>query len=288
MRMKTNNIAAWLTNAAGQLSSLTSAPNLEAQLLLAEVLQKSRTWCLAHPDVCLSQKTIQVADSYLQRALEGEPLPYILHRQEFFGLPFEVTPAVLIPRPETEMLVEHALTWLNSHPGIRIVTDIGTGSGCIAITLALKAPSIKILASDISFAALQVAQSNAQFHHVRDHIHFIQSDLLTGISTKLDLICANLPYIPGQTLNNLPVARHEPRIALDGGPDGLRIIETLLRQARLQVNPGGCLLLEIEYTQEESGFVLARSIFPEAEIQVERDLAGHPRLLSVQTMDQHV
>ena len=194
-----------------------------------------------------------------------------------------MTPDVLIPRPETELLVEFALAWLKSHPARNIVADIGTGSGCIAISLAVNAPCTKVLALDRSYQALAVAKFNSNQHKVVDRIQFVQSDLLSAISTRFDLICANLPYISTATLSQLDVARHEPLIALDGGLDGLRQVESLLVQARKRITPGGLILLEIESTQGKSALALAQSQFSGSLIQVHPDLAGHPRLLSVQT-----
>jgi release factor glutamine methyltransferase len=281
--MTKNDVSAWLRQAAGQLSSCSSSPNLEAQLILAEVLQQPREWLLAHPDFPILQSQEFQAASFLQRLMASEPLPYILQRQEFFGLTFRVTPDVLIPRPETELLVEYALAWLKSHPEKHIVADIGTGSGCIAISLAVNASRIKVLALDRSFQALEVAKFNSNYHKVIDRILFVQSDLLSSISTRFDLICANLPYIPTATLTQLAVVLHEPLLALDGGVNGLSLIETLLVQARHLITPGGLVSLEIESSQEEIALALAQSQFSDSLIQVHPDLAGLPRLLTVQT-----
>jgi len=254
-------------------------------MILADALQKPREWLLAHPDALIPEFQKHQAELLLHLYLAGDPLPYILQRQEFFGLTFRVTPDVLIPRPETELLVEFALSWLKSHPTGNTVADIGTGSGCIAVSLAVNSPNINLLAVDSSLPALEVAKFNARHHQVVDRIQFIQSDLLSAICTKFDLICANLPYIPSKTLAQLAVARHEPLSALDGGPDGLRLIAALLTQAKNQVKPGGLILLEIESTQGISALALAQSQFLDADIQVLPDLAGHPRLLTIQTRD---
>jgi release factor glutamine methyltransferase len=147
----------------------------------------------------------------------------------------------------------------------------------------VNSPNINLLAVDRYLPALEVAKFNARQHHVVDRIQFIQSDLLSATSTQFDLICANLPYIPSKTLAQLAVARHEPLSALDGGPDGLRLIAALLTQAKNRVNPGGLILLEIESTQGLSAHALAQSQFVDADIQVLPDLAGHPRLLTIQT-----
>ena len=226
--MTKNNVSAWLSQAARQFTSFSSTPNLEAQLILAEALQKPREWLLAHPDSLIPEYPKHQAKFLLHHYLEGEPLPYILQRQEFYGLTFRVTSDVLIPRPETELLVEYALDWLISHQNRNTIVDVGTGCGCIAVSLAVNSPNINLLAVDLSLPALEVAKFNAQQHQVVDRIQFIQSDLLSATSSKFDLICANLPYIPTTTLSQLAVAGHEPLSALDGGVDGLRLIEPLL------------------------------------------------------------
>ncbi len=276
------DVAAWLKQAAGHISSLSTAPHLEAQLLLAHTLGKPREWLLTHPEFQLPPSAFQQANHDLTRLVAGEPLPYILQKQEFFGLEFKVNPAVLIPRPETELLLEHALAWLQKHPTCHRVADVGTGSGCIAVSLAVNAPGIHLLATDISFPALQVARYNAGFHRMEDRIQWVQADLLSPISTSFDLICANLPYIPTDTLPGLSVSAHEPLNALDGGPDGLTFIRSLLYQARSRIQSGGLLLLEIEASQGNSASLAAQAVFPQAEIRVVDDLAGHPRLLEIQ------
>jgi len=280
--MTANNLIAWLHDAARLLTPVSETPNLEAQLLLAQVLNQARPWILAHADQSLTENEEHEAAILLQRRLQGEPLPYILQHQEFFGLDFHVTPAVLIPRPETELLVEKALGWIKSHPGRNFAADVGTGSGCIAVSLAVNVPDMICLGADKSFAALQIARKNAAAHHVLERVWTVQTDLLSSVINRFDLICANLPYIPSQTVANLEVARYEPLSALDGGMDGLSLIRRLLEDAPRVTAPGGVLLLEIEAGQGESTPALAASIFPTAYITLHPDLAGRPRLLEIQ------
>jgi release factor glutamine methyltransferase len=218
----------------------------------------------------------------LNQRAQGVALPYLLGEWEFYGLPFWVSPAVLIPRPETELLVERALAWLQSHPACTRAVDVGTGSGCIAVTLARKRPQLHVDALDLSFPALQVARRNVGRHQVTDHVCLVQGDLLAPLAGPYRLVCANLPYIPSASLAALPVAANEPRLALDGGRDGLIVIQELLLQARRVTAPGTCLLLEVEYRQGAEAIALAGQIFPQAQIQVHRDLAGLDRLLEVQ------
>jgi release factor glutamine methyltransferase len=288
-------------------------PNLDAQVLLAHILEKPRSWVLAHPEALVSIEACQRVEGLLARLDGGEPLPYVLGHWEFFGLDFIVTPDVLIPRPETELLVETAINWLrdsqtkiqNLQPKI---VDVGTGSGCIAISLAVNLPHLFLLATDIFTTALQVAQANARKHGVADRIQFIQSDLLFSLTPTplalgeepekkenlqlatfqpFDLLVANLPYIPTATLKTLAVYGKEPILALDGGPDGLVLIGRLLRDAPRYLTPGGLILLEIESSQGAAAHQLAHQVFPQAEIRILPDLSGKDRLLRIQTSIPH-
>jgi len=277
------SLAEWLAQARQRLSHTADQPSLEAQVLLAHVLQKPRPWVIAHGDQILEADQINLLETSLRALQAGFPLPYLTGRQEFFGLEFAVSPQVLIPRPETELLVEHALTWLRTHPARRRAADVGTGSGCIAVTLAHHIPDLSLLAVDRFAAALNIARQNAQRWQVSERIHWLQSDLLSAVSDRLDLLCANLPYIPTHKLAGLRVAQHEPVLALDGGADGLDFIHTLLTQAAGCLAPAALILLEIEAEQPESALSLARRCFPLAQSAVHTDLAGLPRLLSIQT-----
>ncbi|RME07163.1 MAG: peptide chain release factor N(5)-glutamine methyltransferase [Anaerolineae bacterium] len=268
-----------------RLAPLSETAWLDAQVLLAHILGVERAFVLAHPQHTLSADQLESVNASLQRLLAGEPLPYVLGQWEFYGLTFQLSPAVLIPRPETEMLVEHALAWLRQHSGRRRSLDVGTGSGCIAIALAKHVPDLHLLALDLSAAALKVARANASRHQVAQRIQWLQADLLTPLSTHavFDLICANPPYIPTAVLHGLDVHEREPTLALDGGDDGLAVIRPLLRGARHHLRPGGLLLMEIEASLGQAAASLAGEAFPEAEVQILPDLAGHDRLLKVQT-----
>jgi release factor glutamine methyltransferase len=159
--------------------------------------------------------------------------------------------------------------------------EVGTGSGCIAITLAVRTPGLQIAATDISSAALGVAACNAARHNVAGRIFFAQADLLSPFRGPFDLICANLPYIPSAALDALSVNHHEPVLALDGGADGLRLLERLLAQAQTRLASGGCLLMEIESSLGSRSLDLARQYFPDAVVTVRKDLAGQDRLLEI-------
>jgi len=281
------------------LASASETPALDAQVLLAYILEKPRAWLLAYPEAELSPKQEKQLLQTVQRLQNGEPLPYILGHWEFFGLDFIVTPAVLIPRPETELLIEQALEWLRSRPSAHIAADIGTGSGCIAVSLAVHASNLHFLATDLSLAALEIARLNARRHKVADQIDFLQADLLKPLNVKrltdtnnpltdriypptFNLITANLPYIPTSTLLDLAVYGREPSQALDGGPDGLGLIRRLLADAPRVLAPGGLLLLEIENRQGPIAKLLAQNAFPYANVSVIPDLAGHDRLVRIE------
>ena len=262
------------------LGSFSDTPALDAQVLLAHVLDKKRAWVLAHPETVLTAAQEQALHAAVKRLQAGEPLPYVLGRWEFFGRDFTLTPAVLIPRPETELLVERALAWLAGCSGALRVADVGVGSGCIAVTLAAERPGLKLVACDISWDALQVARQNAERHEVSGRVQFLQADLLSPLSGPFDLICANLPYIPSALLETLRVARTEPGLALDGGSDGLDVLRHLLADLPEKMKPGGLILLEIEASQGEAVQALARGLFPCSQVEILPDLAGHDRLIA--------
>lgn len=278
-----NSSTSVLSQIRSRLERLSETAALDAQVLLAHILDKPRAWVLAHPEAALSPQQAEKLARALARLENGEPLPYVLGHWEFFGLDFLVTPAALIPRPETELLVERALEWLRQHPERRLAADVGAGTGCIAVALAVHIPDLRLLVCDRSLEALRVAQENVRRHGVQERAFCLQADLLPALGRKIDLICANLPYIPSTTLRSLSVARWEPTLALDGGPDGLSLIGRLLELAPLALAPGGLALLEIEAAQGAAALQLARTAFPDAHVELFPDLAGRDRLISVQT-----
>ena len=275
------NIGSLLPEITARLQSETAA--LEAQALLAHILERPRSWIAAHPEIEPEPVQLAALQDALHQLETGTPLPYVLEHWEFFGLDFRVTPAVLIPRPETELLVERALSWLAAHPSRRRMVDVGTGSGCIAVTLAKRVPDLQALATDISSEALEVARQNAEKHDVAGRITFVQADLLDPQpTTTFDLLAANLPYIPTRTLHGLAVFDREPSIALDGGADGLSLVRRLIEAAPGQMSRPALALLEIEASQGESVRALAARALPGSDIQIHKDLAGHDRLLEIQ------
>lgn len=282
--MDTIALGAWIEQARARLKDRSDQPGLEASLLAAFQLGQTRSWVYAHPQQLLAAEQAQALNCLLEQLADGTPLPYLTHTQEFYGLKFTVSPAVLIPRPETELLVEQALTWLaqRTRGPAPSAADVGCGSGCIAVTLAKRTPDLRVLACDLSLAALRIAAQNAAQHAVSSRIQWMQSDLLSAAAGPFDLVCANLPYIPTQTLAGLEVARHEPTLALDGGADGLDAIRRLLADAPRWLTPGGLFLLEIETRQGPAAAALAQQAFPDAHTQVLQDLAGHDRLIRIE------
>lgn len=259
---------------------------LDAQVLLSHITGKSRTWLLTHPEFTLSPGQESALEHALEKLASGMPLPYVLGHWHFFGMEFTISEDVLIPRPETELLVETALEYTRAHPKNEFqILDVGTGSGIIPVSLAVHIPHAYFVAVDISAAALQISATNARQHGVDERIQFVQSDLLSGDIPpgRFDIICANLPYIPRETLETLEVYQHEPTLALDGGADGLDLIRKLIEQLAELNQTDNLLLFEIEQSQGRTASILAEQYFPDAEIKIKRDLAGYDRLLVIHT-----
>ena len=273
----------WLADARHALSTLPDEPVSSLYALSAHILEQPSYWPQAHPEYQLSPEQVEKLDQQFQQLLAGQPLPYLLENQSFYGLDFFVNKYVLIPRPETELLVEVALQWLAENPQAAHAADVGTGSGCIAISIVSHNPHVSFTAIDISFKSLLVARRNRSEHHLDRRIELVQCDLLAGLTGPYDLICANLPYIPSDKLETLEVTRHEPLNALDGGLDGLRLIDRLLEQVKSCLNPGGLILLEIEASQSETIKLLIHRHFPQAGVTIMPDLNQLPRLVIIET-----
>jgi release factor glutamine methyltransferase len=273
------------------IDSFSDTAQLDAQVLIAHVIGKPRAWVMAHIDHNITEKEKDQINLALKRLDMGEPLPYVLGKWEFFGLEFDITKDVLIPRPETELLVEKAIAWLRASPKGRTMVDIGTGSGAIAISIATHVPDVRILATDISPAALQVAKHNAGKFNVQNQVDFLECDLLPKSRVKLktsdlrlssfDLICSNPPYIPTEMLHQLPIFGREPTIALDGGTDGLDIYRRLFKIAPDWLAPRGIILFETEASLGVQVLSLACDTFSDVSIHLHQDLAGHDRLLEI-------
>ncbi len=281
-RIPTIRIIEWITRARQQLAAISETPGLDSELLVAKVMNRERTWVLTHSEHWIEPGEERTLQKMLDRRSSGEPLPYILEEWEFYGRKFALNSSVLIPRPETEILVEAALGWLRSRPGCRKALDVGTGSGSIAITLASEIQDLEMTASDISPQALEIAEANASKYHLTTQIRFIISDLLTNVPGTFHLVCANLPYIPCAQLINNPLLGFEPITALDGGVDGMGIIKQLLNVLPGKLIHPSLTLFEIQFDQREPLLAFAADQFPSAKIQVLPDLSGLPRILSIE------
>ncbi len=253
---------------------------LESELLLRHTLKISRVQLYLDLDYELNSKEETAFWHLIERRLSGEPTAYITRHREFYGRDFYVDPSVLIPRPESELLVEKALK-LAQNRTVPTIAEIGTGCGAIAISLALNLPRTKIYATDISAAALKVALFNCQKHGVANRICLLQGDMLDPLPEPVDLIIANLPYVKEPELLPIHSANFEPLLALNGGSDGLEKIRQLYRQANNKLCPDGYLLLEIGQGQRKAVTTFLRSLFPSAEIEVTPDLGGIDRVVSL-------
>lgn len=257
---------------------------LEAEVLVMNVMRMARQSIFAEQETEVTGQQQAALDEFLERRYSREPLAYILGQREFYGINVVLTPAVLIPRPETEGLVEQALfmALMGMESTELTIADVGTGSGAIAINLAIHLPSAKIYAVDVQDAVLDVAAYNVRVHGVADRVNLAIGDLLDAVPEPVDLIVANLPYIPTDRIPTLqPEVQQEPVLALDGGPDGLDLVRRLLIQAKDKLNSHGIILLEIDPDQIPVVQELALQHFPEGSTSVEKDLAGMDRILSI-------
>jgi len=292
------NIRTALREAIVRLESegVPSAP-LAAELLLLHVVGRDRTWLYAHPEAPLASDDWQRYFALVARRAAGTPVQHLTGHQEFWGLEFEVTPDVLIPRPETEHVVEVALERLGARGSETLrVADVGTGSGCLAVAPACELPRARVFATDVSAAALAVARRNAARHGVAARIEFLECNLLdaflredasrertTNLAADLafDLIVSNPPYVALADAASLPreVREHEPGIALFAGNSGLDVYGPLARQAEELLAPGGVLVLELGYNSAEHvrELLSARAL---RDIEITNDLAGIARVAS--------
>jgi release factor glutamine methyltransferase len=250
----------------------------EAGSLLAFVLDKDRTFILSHADDLISDEQVGIFQEMLDSRARGEPAQYITGRQEFYGLEFEVTSDVLIPRPETELLVETALRLVPRDTAV-LICDVGTGSGCIAITLLTQLSLARALALDVSPAALEVGKRNAARHEVTDRIEFVLSDCFASLARQhFDLIISNPPYVAERAVATLQreVRDFEPRVALTAGADGLDVIRRLVAGATEFLKSGGYLLFEIGFDQHAAVAELIDLELWEL-LDIHQDLQGIPR-----------
>ena len=274
-----------LAEATGALSA-AGIPDarMEAAFLLSRVLNRDRTFIIAHPEYPLTADQLQEFRDFIARRAHGEPSQYITGRQEFFGLGFAVTPDVLIPRPESELIVEAALKLATSDPRL-LIADIGTGSGCLIVSLLQELRQARGIATDISFRALRVAEGNAQLHRVIERLRFVQADSFSAFASRplFSLIVSNPPYVPTTEVDNLQreVRDHEPMSALLSGSDGLAQIRVLLSEAPRFLLPHGYVVFEIGFGQSKA----VEEIIDAAVwnlIEIRNDLQNIPRTFVLQ------
>jgi release factor glutamine methyltransferase len=264
-----------LQAARARLAATSRNPRRDAEVLLTHVLGCDQAALLTHPERLLSSAESDQLESFLNRRLASEPMQYITGSQEFFGLLFEVTPDVLIPRPETEHLVEAALEHIGGE-AVRIL-DVGTGSGAIAVSLAHARSQSHVTAVDLSPAALEVARRNAHRNGVLERVKFLQSNLLAEVDgPDFDMVVSNPPYIAEGEVLETQVSNYEPESALYAGPTGLEVYERLIPEASKVLKPGGWLLLEIGFGQQPAVEALLRGW---RSVSVVHDLQGIPRVV---------
>jgi release factor glutamine methyltransferase len=258
------------------------SPRLDAEVLLAHVLKWERVRLYTHYEEEIGDDARSMYRDLVRRRSEGMPVAYLVGRKEFFSLPLTVSPAVLIPRPDTETVVVEFLAHLKSHPAPRAV-DIGTGSGCIALACVKQHKTAQFTAIDVSPRALATARTNAESLGLANRVRFLEGDLLNPVAGEepFDAVLSNPPYIPSNMIPSLEpgVRDYEPHLALDGGDDGLRVVRRLIEQAVGLLKPGGHLILEIGTAQEEPVRAL---LGRRAELELAptvRDAANHPRVV---------
>jgi len=263
------------------------SPRLDVELLLAHVLGTSRTGLQLVWDRCLAPEEIRALTALVRRRAAREPLAYLTGRRPFYDLELYVAPGALVPRPETEALVEEVLAWARDRRGPLRIADVGTGSGALAVTLARHLPGATVVATDLSAEALAVAARNVARYALDGRVTLLRTDLLAGVAGPLDAVVSNPPYVPSGRLGELApeIRDHEPREALDGGPDGLDVIRRLLPQAARRLGAGGLLVVEIDETQGAAAAALAHDALPGADVAVLPDLAGLDRVLRVSLPD---
>lgn len=259
------------------------APRLTAEVVLSHALGLTRTQLLTHREGSLTPDQLARAQRDVDRLVKGEPLAYVVGHKEFYDVDLLTDRRALIPRPETECLIEHALKAFAHHPA-PVIADVGTGSGAIAVTLAKHLPRARIIATDLSPDALELARENARRIGSAARIDFRVGSLLEPVGEALDLLSANLPYIDDKIWPYLAstIRGHEPKMAFIGGPDGLDLVRGLLRDAPRVTRPGSLILLEIGAYHGDAVTEIAQQNFPQARIEIKPDYAGLDRLAVIE------
>ena len=256
---------------------------IEAEVLLRNALGIDRATFHASPDRELSDEDAEAFERSVARRIEGEPLSYITGYREFYGLDFVVTPDALVPRQETELLVEAVLEYAQSCGDHALtIADVGTGSGCIAVALACHLPKATVYATDVSREALGVAAENVRRHGLEGRVHLRHGDLFESLDGRVDVVVSNPPYLStGEATDLPPDVQREPSVALIAGTDGMDVLRRLIVGAREYVKPDGLLAVEIDPRRLEAVESLARGTFPGGEMRVVKDHAGLERVVTV-------
>jgi len=271
------------------MSRNLATPRLDAEVLLASFLKKDRTWLYTHPGQDVSAREMDGFSFWVARRQKGEPVAYIIGRKEFWSLDFAVDPRVLIPRPDTEVLVEEVIKVLGSGRASRPeILDLGTGSGAIAVALAHECPHARITATDISRKALAVSAGNAERHGVASRITFLEGNLLDPVMGKFDVIVSNPPYIDSGDYARLSaeVRNFEPREALLAGEQGMDFYSAIIPQAACRLKPGGWLLLEIGDSQKENLNRLFQQSNAYQDLAFRKDYAGRWRVVKAKIREE--
>lgn len=276
----TTKLNDWRVKAIQTLSPFSEEAVIEVNAILKNQLKKDLTWIILNPEFLIPPGELEKLDNDLGKLKQNIPLAYVLGFQEFYGINFIVSPDVLIPRPETELLVENAIQWGRKINHSFRLLDIGTGSGCIALSILKNVPNCFGFGIDISYRALSIAKENANNLKV-SNIQFINSDLTMPLIGKFEMICANLPYIPTSNIQSLPHSKFEPMIALNGGETGKEIIRSLLSQLKDKISTPGIILLEIQIDQGKDVVDYASSQFPNANISILEDYSSQPRIVKI-------
>ena len=289
----TTSIAQAVLQGANQLRKAgVPEARREAGSLLGHVIARDQSFIITHAEDPIAAADLERFSQLLQGRAQGKPLQYLTGRQEFYSLEFEVTPDVLIPRPETELLIETALDLVPGRDASVSICDVGTGSGCIAVTLLHELPNARAIALDVSPAAIEVAKRNAASHSVNERIEFLLSDCFSGLKATdgpFDLVVSNPPYVPIEHIKGLQreVRDYEPRLALEAGEDGLAVIRRLLAEVGSHLKNGGHFLFEIGFNQGEAVRKLIEPMAQNGEwklLDIYPDLARIPRTVVIQKL----
>ena len=279
------NLRECWTGAAQRLTGVVEDPRIEAEALLRHVLDWDRARFFASLRDPIDDRAASRMASLLRRRAGGEPFAYVVGRREFYGLDFHVDPGVLIPRQETELLVDAVIDYAGRRrDGGISICDVGTGSGAVAVALAVHLAGATVYATDRSPDALDDAGLNVRRHGVSDRVHLIECDLLDGLPGPVDVIVSNPPYVRSSEIPTLQrEVRREPRPALDGGPDGMAVMRRLFDRAPAELRPGGFMAVEIDPRQRDAALEMARAAFRGAGVACADDLSGKPRAVVLET-----